>query len=412
MVGLSKMPEATHDGSGGRNIGLGLRLAVCVGLVILLLVSVAATLANVVRSRSPELALRLAPWNGPAAAQQAQQLLFRDPTQKARVARLSQRALRRDPTLVAAITTRGAIEEAQGRTSESRRDFLYATWLSRRHLPTELWWIEYGAAQGNVGLTLAHYDIALRAIRQAPDILFPILGGAIGQPDIRNHLLPLLRAAPPWRTPFFQWLATNGVDYPSTALLLAALWSNKIDLPQPIYGQVENGLIQQKDYLAAWNLYRTRHPGVGWDMAQDANFKSAGSEYRSPFDWNIVEGHGEAVIGQSNGKFVLSFFTNPATAGQLARQMTVFRAGRYTLHDTATLETGSGGARPYWLVQCVDGRKLGSAPVGQNTAPVIEIPSDCPAQWIILASDFSDASEGVEGRIQTIVLQRSGDHVA
>jgi hypothetical protein len=275
-----------------------------------------------------------------------------------------------------------------------------------------LWWIEYGAARGNVGLTLAHYDIALRAIRQAPDILFPILGGAISQPDIRKHLLPLLSAAPPWRTPFFQWLATNGVDYPSTALLLAALWSNTIDVPRSIYGQVENGLIQQKDYLAAWDLYRNRHPGARRDMTQDASFKSAEWGYRSPFDWNIVEGHGEAVIGQSNGRFVLSFFTNPATAGQLARQMMVLRAGRYTLHDRATVEAGSGRALPYWLVQCVDGRKLGSAPVGQNTTPLIEIPSNCPAQWIILASDFSDAVEGVEGSIQSIVLQRSSDNVA
>lgn len=404
-------PEAVHDRETGRGIGLGIRLIFCFGLAILLLVSVVTSLASVVKSRSPELALRLAPWNGPAAAQLAQQLLFRDPAQKTRALRLAQRALRRDPTLVAAITTRGAIEEALGRAQNSRRDFLYATWLSRRHLPTELWWIEYGAARGNVPLTLTHYDIALRAIRQAPDILFPILGNAIAQPEIRNNLLPVLRGAPPWRSSFFQWLATNGVDYPSTAALLAALYSESNDILPALYGQVENGLVEQGDYTTAWSLYRSRHPDARRDKTQDPSFESAGKGYHSPFDWNIIEGQGESVIGQSNGKFVLSFATIPTNAAQLARQLAILPAGRYTLRDEATVEASDDRPRPYWLVQCVDGRKLASVPIGQRTSSAIDVPAACPAQWIILVSESADAPEGIEGSIRSIVLKRSDNHV-
>ncbi|WP_306996660.1 hypothetical protein [Sphingomonas sp. SORGH_AS_0879] len=401
------MSDTTSLPMPGRPVGLGIRLFVCLALVILLVITLVTGIANMVRSTAPELALRLAPWNGPAAANAAEQLVFSDPKQSERALGLAQRALRRDPTLVAAVTARGIVEELQGHADASRHDLVYSAWLSRRHLPTQLWWIEYGAAHANIPLALLHYDLALRAIPQAPDILFPILGSAIAQPEVRRKLLPILREAPAWRKPFFHWLATNGVDYPSTALLLSDLRLKGNDLPPALYGQVENGLIAQEDYDAAWNFYRQRHPNARRDATQDVTFRSASAGYRSPFDWNVLDGQGEAVIGQQGGDFVLSFSTIPTNSTQLARQTMLLPPGHYTLRDDVRFDAAPVKMRPYWIVQCLDGRKLVTIPIGSKIAQPFAMPMDCPVQWLILASDASDTPQGSEGVIHSVMVQRN-----
>lgn len=387
--------------------GVALMTRILLGLALcaLLAVTIAAGLGTVLRGRSPELARRVAPWNAQAAGRLSQQLLLGDQRQQDRALRLAEEALRRDPTVVSAIVTVGAINEVRGRGDVALRAFTYAEWLSRRNLPTELWWIEHGVMRGDVAQALRHYDIALRAIKRAPDILFPVLGAAISEIEVRRELVDRLRRNPAWKERFLQWLISNGVNNRAAASLLIDLQGAGRRPSPELFGQLEHHLMEERDYAAAWSLYTRRHGAVRRDGARDKTFAAAASGGNSPFDWNVVSEQGAAAISRMGDRSVLTFTTVPTSADTLARQFELLPAGRYRLRDAAQIEGPADEGRPYWMLHCVDGRELARAPLGAGErGATMVVPRDCPAQWLILAVDAGDAVQGVTGTVREITL--------
>lgn len=386
---------------------MGRRLPIIAALVGLFLVTWAVGIANVLRA-SPELALRVAPWHAGAAGRFSQQLLVEGTAHYARAEKLAQQALARDPTVIAAVVTLGTIAEARGQSAAARQRFEYAIRLSRRDLPTQLWWIERAVADENVPAALYHYDTALRAIPQAPDLLFPIMGSAISEPEIRTTLATMLRADTPWRDRFLEWLVTNGVDNRSASSILANLWTARRPIKPELYGRLEQGLIEQGDFETAWALYRQRHPNAFKAASRDQNFAAFAAGNRSPFDWQTPTEDGVAFISPSDGRYALTFATVPASSSVLVRQFMQLPPSRYRLHVDASVDSGAAEGLPYWSLRCVDDRELGRSRLSPTDAALLTVPTGCAAQWLILRNDANDMVEPASGVVRSVRLVREG----
>lgn len=356
----------------------------------------------VVRVRAPETALQVAPWNAQAAGRLSQQLLVTEPNNRLRAGRLADQALRRDPTIVMAVVTRGALQEAEKRPDLALRSFTYAEWLSRRNLAVELWWIEYGVARGDVAFALRHYDIALRAIKQAPDILFPILSAAVSQADVRQELVTAFRREPAWKDRFLEWLIGNGVNNRGAAALFREMGKAGRRPDPSLAGRLERGLAEAGDFDTAWEVYRQTHPRAVRHATRDDDFGSAGMS-TSPFDWDVVDEQGAAAISSLGGDHALTFATVPTSGGVLARQLQLLPAGRYRLTSDVSMEGEGSAPRPYWTLRCFDGRELGRVTLRGGNG-ILAVPADCPAQWLTFAVDAGDAIEGARGVVRSVSL--------
>lgn len=382
------------------------RLSLLIALLGLLAVTLMASSGVMLRSRSPELALRLAPWDARTAARRSQELLIGNAEDQRRAELLAKRSLARDPTAIAAVVTLAFLDEVNGRHAEALRRFTYAEWLSRRHLPNELWWIEYGVSENDIPLALRHYDIALRGIVQAPDILFPVLGPALAQPAVRAELVKVLAGKPAWKAPFLQWLVVNGVETHGAAALFMEMRRSGQPASQTLEGRLEQVLVQERDYDTAWRVYQAHDPRARRDRSRDETFASVQVERASPFDWNVIDERGGTTISRSSGYEALSFTTTPTSAGVLARQLQLLPSGFYRLTADTKVEGITSAVRPHWELACIDGRPLGRAGLDGKLEQGgrMSVPADCAAQWLQLVSDAGDTQEGVSGTVRRVLL--------
>lgn len=382
------------------------RLSLLVALLGLLAVTLMASSGVVLRSRSPELALRLAPWDAQTAARLSQQLVIGDAEDRRRAGLLAERSLSRDPTAITAVVTLALLDEMKGHHSEALKRFTYAEWLSRRDLPNELWWIEYGVSKNDIPLALRHYDIALRSTVQAPDILFPVLGPALAQPAVRAELVKVMAGKPAWKVPFLQWLVVNGVEMRGAAELFMQMRQSGQPAGQALEGRLEQVLVQARDYDTAWRVYQSHDPRARQDRSRDETFASAQVERVSPFDWNVVDEHGGTTISRSSGYEALSFTTTPTVAGVLARQLQLLPRGVYRLTADTEVEGTTSAVRPHWELTCLDGRPLGRVGLDGKLEQGgrMSVPADCAAQWLQLVSDAGDTQEGVSGTVRRVLL--------
>lgn len=379
-------------------------------------IGTAQTLGDASRS-DPARAHALAPWNGRMTALLALQLSGADANaaDRARADRLARRALLQDPTAVAAVSTLGLNTQLRGDAPRARRLFAYAQKLSRRDLPTQIWAIEDSVGRGNVTGALRHYDIALRTSRNAPALLYPILGSAIADPTVRSALLSTLKARPEWGESFVNYVAGNGPDVQATAALFVGLRSVGVPVAAQASAVVINGLILGGHWDQAWSYYAMIRPGADRRRSRDPRFQAAIAT-PSPFDWTPST---DAAIttaaiqrGAHGGTFL--FAVPSSVGGSLLTQVQVLPPGTYRLSGRSSDLDQPEGSRPYWALTCRDGRELGrvalsnSADAKGQFVGELRVPAECPIQVLALIARPSDEVSGVSGQIDVAQLVPAG----
>lgn len=385
--------------------GLALVAAVLGGM------SVTHSLARVIENDDPAQAHQLAPNDGRIAALLASVQLAENTTvAQAGTERLARRALRQDPTAVAAVSTLGFEAQLRGDLAGAQRLFGYSQKLSRRDLPTQLWAVENAVARGDIAGALQHYDIALRTSKSAPDILFPVLAGAIADPAIRYHLIATLAKKPVWGPGFIAWLAGNGTDPQAAARLFLGIRQAGIPLTPEAVAAAVNGLVAAGTVDDAWRFYSLMYQGVDRRVSRDPRF-TANLSTASLFDWQPVDdGTISTSIqrGTTGGVFV---FSVPSSGGgMLLRQMQMLPAGNYQLSGHSEGINQRDSSLPYWALTCANGRELGRVVVTRSTVADgnftgrFSVPSGCPVQTLSLVAKPSDDVEGVTGQIDRVRL--------
>lgn len=388
------------------------RIALALLFAIIALFSISRTTAYALRTNNLSLAYAMAPNDGRIVALQAETLLQSGITadKAGKIERIATRALRQDPTAVAAASALGISKQMRGDAAGAQRMLAYAERLSRRHLQTQIWAIEESVAKGNISEVLRHYDIALRTSRQAPDLLFPVLSSAIADPTVRAALVRTLAARPAWSTSFLDHIAGTAPDQAATAMLYAALNRNGIQTSQGAQAEVIDTLIAQGDHDAAWQLYREIRPSARRDRSRDPQFALM-LDHPTPFDWVPVNGVGISTSIQRHDRGGLfDFAASSGAGGPVLRQSQLLSPGVYRLKGHSIGIDLPADARPYWTLRCGDGEEQGrvDVPVSNQAGGFftgqLTVPADCPVQTLMLVVRPSDKIDGSTGQIDQLWL--------
>jgi hypothetical protein len=381
----------------------GVRALLAAGAALLGYGAITQSLADALRSSSPERAYRLAPGNAEIAAALSSNLSgpYGTPQDRARADTLARSALRHDPVAVAAVSTLGLNAQIRGDTPAARRAFAYAQKLTRRDLRTQLWAIEDAVARDDIPGALDQYDITLRTGRGASDLLVPVLVNAIAEPPVRNALVRVLAKDPPWGHDFVIHAAAASADPQATLALLNSMRQSGISVPPAASARVIDALLARGNAETAWRYYASLHSGAGRQASRDPRF-TIPREASTAFDWKAVEDPALTATleaADKGGRF--DFATSAGTGGPVLRQMQMLPPGDYVIEGTASIEQ-TDAPPPYWLLACTDGRELGRVEVALTSsrfAGRVRVPSDCPAQALALVVPPSERMASVAGQV-------------
>lgn len=390
------------------------RGALAVVLLALAWGSVARTLGFLLRTGDVKRAHALAPGDGRVTALLAQKLVRSgaDSATRARADRLARRALVQEPMAVVAAATLGLNAQLRGDVAGSRRLFDYAGRLSRRDLQTQIWAIEDAVARADIPTALRHYDIALRTSREAPDFLFPVLGSAIVEPNVRAALVATMAHAPVWPGTFIDYVSGNGPDPLVTAQFFLELRRAGVAIPPGAGATIISSLIAKGRIAAAWRYYASMHRHADPRRSRDPDFTEQPLT-PSPFDWVTISDAGvNTAIQRGTDGGVVDFSAPASVGGPVVQQMQMLPPGRYLLEGRSTGIDQSTSALPYWVLTCRDGREAGrvivpnsgSDPKGGRFGGEIVVPTGCTAQTLELMLRPSDNVDGVNGQIETVRL--------
>lgn len=383
-------------------------------LLILAWVSITRTLGFLLRTGDVDRAYVLAPGDGRVTALFAKKLAGPevDAATRARADQLARRALLQEPMAVAAATTLGLNAQVRGDIARSQKLLDYSGRLSRRDLQTQIWAIENAVARNDIPAALQHYDIALRTSREAPDLLFPVLGSAITEPSVRAALVTTMTHAPVWPGNFVDYVSGNGPDPLVTAQFFLQLRRAGVSIPPGAGATIVSTLIGKEQFSAAWRYYASMHRDADPRRSRDPNF-IAQSVIPSPFDWVIISDAGvNSSIQQGPDGGAIDFFAPASVGGPVVQQLQMLPPGRYRLEGRSTGIDQSPAALPYWVLTCRDGREAGrvvvsnsgSDPKGGRFGGEIVAPTGCMVQMLKLMLRASDKVDGVNGQIEMVRL--------
>ncbi len=374
--------------------------------------SLTFTLAQVVVKQNPELAYRLAPYDGRVTAAYVTSLAGPDatPRDRARADILAKRALWQDPTAVGAVVTLGINADARGDKAVARRYFTYAQKLSRRDFRTQLWMIENAVERGDMPGALHEYDITLRVFPTLDEILYPVLASASSEPSIRTELVKMLAGKPMWGESFINFVAGNGPDPQATTALFLRLQRAGIPIPEVASARAVDALIVARQPEAAWSYYAALRPGADRRRSRDPQFLAM-LERPSQLDWAPINDGGLMTSIQSG---VFDFAVPASVGGPMLRQLQLLPPGSYRLTGHSIGIEQADGARPYWVLTCQSGRELGRVEVPNssvsngNFTGVFSVPANCPVQILMLMARPSDAVAGLSGQFNQVALVPAG----
>ncbi len=381
------------------------------GLIIALLAVATVIFGNSIgwnaSSLPPARAFDLAPWDARTKLRLAEAELARGLQTKSRLAisaDLARQALTRDPTLAGAWRTLGLAAAAQQRPAQARKILQTAERVSRRDLGVQLWLIEDAVQRQDVVRALRHYDSALRVSLGSRELLFPILGQALEQPQMRAPLANILSRDPPWAEAFYYSLAENPPAGGALHDLLGRV-DRRVLLRSraPLHVLVAN-LAGRNDNGAAVRVYRLLND----DPAAAGLLRNGGFDRENsvpPLDWQIEQA-GSLAIAQEDGRLLID--GSSGSGGVVARQALALPSGAYRVSFRHGAEPQR-AFRPSLLIRCAPT----STPLASidDVAPIVRasrafaVPASCTDQVIELRVQ---AEEGVEpsGWIDDVQITR------
>ncbi len=410
---MAKTKRKSHFVDGIRQMGLTRVVIVLLLATIGGWLSLALAISGITRTKNPQAALMLVPTESTALSARADQLLIANSTKASpQISKLARRALMQQAMNAKALRLLGYAAEIQGDRQRALSIINMATSLSRREAGAQLWLIEYYAQANDTAKTLKHYDILLSTKPDAQALLYPRLSNAIEDREVRAALLPYVLRDRPWITGFLSYAAGNSKDLTGLVDLIAEAKGypkngSERDLALGLIGR----LISEKRFTAAQNIYLLV-PGARaarlTNPAFDANDRNA---QFGAMGWQVSDNpdaSGVFVAQKDKKEPALAVFANSATTQKVASRLLYLQPGSYSFTaKISQLATGDGGyirfqmhcpanevATPFWV----------SAADPKRPSSIIEIPADCPVQFLEIIASGGDGQQGLEAAISSIAI--------
>ena len=296
--------------------------------------SAAMSIAQIVQSANPELALRMVPQHSSALAAQADGLLLKGAKglDGQAVARLATASIRAQSLNARALRLAAFSADSQGDAQKASTLMALSNRASRRDWGTQLWLIEEAVRQDNVPLALSHYDIALRTRVESHTTLFPVLTQALNQPEVANGIIPYLNRKPEWLYPFLNYAISKGTEPQNVADML----QRTKNLPNSQKFRALQGALIGKMLGAsspgAIESYASSLKGFDPSILKTAAIskKTVGDDL-SPATWSGITAAnvtGE-FLENATGDLELRAYAAAGTRGEVARKLLLLPPGKY-----------------------------------------------------------------------------------
>lgn len=374
--------------------------------------SLADTLGNIVGRGGAALAYQVAPWDGSAAGEFAEQTFTMAPTGESdsEAARLARQAVKADATAVVALNVLALQAQLRGDTAASRGIFGQSLKLSRRELQQRIWAIEEAVNRGDIRTALRNHDLALRTSRRAPDLLFPVLANAIMEPKVRAALLELLENEPPWVDELIYYMSASGAEPSETLRFIQQLSSRGVPIADLSRTALINRLVASNNVAEAWAYYASFRDDLPRHGLRDGNFEAV-SDMPTAFDWQLVNSDAVAASVQAMGsRGILDYVVLQGDGGVIVRQALYLPIGIYRLEGQARSSNSGVKAPAVWELTCLDGPSLGRiaiTPDGDGWSPfsgTFVVPANCPGQSLALVGMPTAEPAGVNGQVRSVRL--------
>ncbi len=372
--------------------------------------------AGVFRLGQPERALLFAPWDARARSMAGAQMVVRDPSPAVvrQASALAASALGRQPIDPVAIRLIGGSREVDGRRPDALKLMLGAQMLSRRDLLTQLWLIEYFSQTDDIERVLRHYEIALTGSNQSAAILFPVLVGALDDPNMVRPVAGLMQRGHDrrWRASLLNELLTKPTAAPNVAALASFVLDPSRAEDQPLYRVLIRRLVELGAFEQGFDAYRrVTRDAAATAALRDPGFRAANRV--PPFDWELFQDLDRTAAPVPGAAGGLQFSANGSVNGLLARQLVRLSPATYRMSFDLALE---GGAAPGLtvFVSCASmpgqpGTIVERAPIPSRPGQQNVIFTTTPrCQWHLVDIAFEGAGEGeLAGTLSGLKLQQT-----
>lgn len=281
---------------------------------------------------------------------------------------------------------------AAAKGEQARAAALMQTALQRTpgDLTARRWMAERAQVAGDWRAALLLQD---RLLRQAPEegaVWFEEWTARLREPAVREAMVPLLAAAPPWREAFLAYYAQHGPAVADVDALFAAVLLNGVrTVPQTDASAWLARLVADGRWPEArlrWQQLSSMV--VGTNAVTNGSFETAPG--LPPFDWTVHNSAGVKAVftaapGRAGQALRLQFLgTRSAFSG--LQQVVLAAPGRHELHWAYRLEALTTPRGLRWVASCAStGAELAASALlaGQtpwtNGALAFEVPAGCPA---------------------------------
>ncbi|HTH29390.1 MAG TPA: hypothetical protein VL918_13105 [Sphingobium sp.] len=368
--------------------------ALCYGAAVL-------ALAPVERKRHPDRALKLVPFDAQALAGSAFVAIAsnQSPATLERAGAAARRALAREPINVTALRTLGLVAAARRNNSQAEASFRLVEKLSRRDLPTQIWWIEHEVARESVPGALKYFDEALRTSPRSSDILLPVLVNAMVEAEIAREVRPFLSSRPSYFRQFFIQATDTTPNINHVATLGMQLLDRQSADDRDLINRIILRFGRDKKFESAWRVFSWGNGGKPFGTLVNGDFESP--NLFSLFHWNAPENDTlSAETSAREGSNVL-YLVARGPRGVASRQLLRLAPGQYELSAQVGDVPDARIDRPSIDVECASGSKQALAPVAFPPSPNLastlraqfEVAPGCPFQWLNLRASSSTEEE-------------------
>lgn len=256
----------------------------------------------------------------------------------------------------------GMGHELAGRPTAAARAMNQAVRISRRDSAVQLWLGTQRLQRGEVAPALRHFDLMIRANRDAASVIIPRMAQVIRSPEGRRFLLPYIRSDNGWAID----LLRNAVDTLPTSTPIAALLierkkpAPKIEGAAEVYARLVERLVEEASYREALALFpllpdARRETLTSVEGLIDGKVDVA----YPPFAWKFPIGtaQGGAFVGIDED-VGLDLFADAGTVGIAATKL-VTPVGQNLLTWTVDERTANLQSEANWVATCLTGKGAG-----------------------------------------------------
>lgn len=380
--------------------------------------SIAHASAMVLQHAKPDLALTLVPNHALALASKADYLFVQanGKPDGQEIRRLALASLEGQALNPRAMRHLGLASTAKGRKSLGRRQMALAAQISRRDLPTQLWFTQQCAQSNDFDCVMRHLDVALTTRSAGLALLFPIIREGLGDAKFQQAMAPYLRNGRPWVAKFiFDSANTDKVVELARVMEVAGKMPDN-----PEYRSSARFVVQRLGETGNYAELPRLAPLFGKDVAaatRGLSFVRANVDQQLiPLSWALVTDP-VAISGfeqkPGGGTYELAARVDADKSAVVARKLMFLQPGLYRADIRGEVDRNAKDALASMSVSCLSGGEstsIGTVPFARNKAraafEIVSIDKSCPVQAIEIRLSGGSAYDGATISVDQVNLVR------